>query len=318
MERDGKQSLWLRYVETGSDTQVVPPAEEPYASVRFSPDGNYIYFRRAADQTNTSFNLMRTPVLGGRPHLLVRDVDADVAFSPDGRQIAYARGNAPVAGRFQLLVANMDGTGETAVDEGPIVQGPTALAWSPDGKQVLLNVSTGGESVGLIQVADVGSWKRSDLARLSEFTMSDMEWLQSGRGVVLTYEVGDSPPPLRLQIWMLSMADRQFHKITRDTNGYATISVSKDEKSLASVQQKTTSTLYVMPPGGFSGSPPEPAGAQQKDTYFFSWASNSEVYFDGNLQRVTLDGSGRTTLSTDPNGHIFRPMRCAGDTYIAF
>ena len=41
------ESLWLRNIDTGSHTQVVPPQPVLYGSVAFSPDGNYIYSRLA-------------------------------------------------------------------------------------------------------------------------------------------------------------------------------------------------------------------------------------------------------------------------------
>ena len=130
--------------------------------------------------------------------------------------------------------------------------------------------------------------------------------------------MGATPPPLRLQIGIFSIADGQLHPITRDTNGYQTVSVSKDGRLLASVQQRSTVTWYVMPSGGFSGNPPEPGGAQERDAHFFGWASNNELYFDGNLQRMAVDGSGRLTLLTDPNARIFHPVSCGGGRYIAF
>jgi eukaryotic-like serine/threonine-protein kinase len=45
MNDNGMQSLWLRDVPTGSDTQVIPPSASDYESLAFSPDGNYIYVR---------------------------------------------------------------------------------------------------------------------------------------------------------------------------------------------------------------------------------------------------------------------------------
>jgi len=42
----GQQSLWLRNVPTNSNTQVMPPEAVQYLGVRFSPDGNYLYFVR--------------------------------------------------------------------------------------------------------------------------------------------------------------------------------------------------------------------------------------------------------------------------------
>src|SRR5437016_8946121 len=60
----GLQSLWLRNLPTSSDTQVIPPAPASYKSLMFSPDGNYLYFIKAVDATDTNFDLFRAPVLG--------------------------------------------------------------------------------------------------------------------------------------------------------------------------------------------------------------------------------------------------------------
>ena len=53
MDNKGRESLWLRNVPTGSDTQVIPPSASHYESLAFSPDGNYIYFRRAQDESRS-------------------------------------------------------------------------------------------------------------------------------------------------------------------------------------------------------------------------------------------------------------------------
>jgi len=103
---NGLRSLWLRNILTGSDTQTVPPAATPYRSLIFSPDGNYVYFRQA---NNDSSQIYRVPVLGGSSQLIARDVDSNIAFSPDGRRLAYLRGNDPVNGEFRLLSTNPEG-----------------------------------------------------------------------------------------------------------------------------------------------------------------------------------------------------------------
>jgi eukaryotic-like serine/threonine-protein kinase len=43
----GQQSLWLQNIPTKSNTQVVEPAQAEYQGLRFSPDGNYLYFSRS-------------------------------------------------------------------------------------------------------------------------------------------------------------------------------------------------------------------------------------------------------------------------------
>jgi serine/threonine protein kinase len=317
VEEGGKQSLWLRHVQTGSDTQVIPPADVSYGGISFSPDGSYIYFRRAAGKSLDWFDLLRTPVLGGAAQMLAHDVDTDAAFSPDGKRMAYARSNDPEAGKYLLLVANADGRGEKVLASGPASAMPNTLAWSPDGKEIAGAVSRPGDPAR-VQVVEASTGKTRELVSLGKYNFYDMKWLSNGRGLLATYQEGDSPPPLRLQIGMVLTEEGQLHRITKDTNGYATVTMSKDEKLLATVQQKTTTTLYVLPAAGFSGIPPEPAVAQDKDAYFFEWVSNTEVYFDGTLQRVGLDGSGRTTLVSDPNRKVFRPTPCGEGRYITF
>src|SRR5258708_29664355 len=44
---NGMQSLWLRNVPTDSNTQILPPAAAVYNSLTFSPDRNYVFFRKA-------------------------------------------------------------------------------------------------------------------------------------------------------------------------------------------------------------------------------------------------------------------------------
>jgi len=63
---NGMQSLWLRNIPTGSDTQTVPPAAGIYRNLAFSPDGNYVYFEKAVNHQGTEFDFFRAPVLGRR------------------------------------------------------------------------------------------------------------------------------------------------------------------------------------------------------------------------------------------------------------
>jgi eukaryotic-like serine/threonine-protein kinase len=99
---NGLQSLWLRNVPTGSDTQILAPRAAVYSGLRFSPDGNYVYFKRAGTGSPSEWDLFRFPVLGGTPQMIVGDVDSNICFSPDGRRMAYPRGNDPEVGKYRI------------------------------------------------------------------------------------------------------------------------------------------------------------------------------------------------------------------------
>ena len=111
LEDNGLQSLWLRNVPTNSDAQVIPPRATSYHSLIFSPDGDYIYFRTPANTTETEFDLFRAPVLGGNPQIVIRNIDTNITFSPDGQRIVFGRGD-PANAKYELISANIDGGDE--------------------------------------------------------------------------------------------------------------------------------------------------------------------------------------------------------------
>lgn len=96
--------------------------------------------------------------------------------------------------------------------------------------------------------------------------------------------------------------------------------MSADGKTLATIQQKATQTLYLMPPIGFAGNPPNPAPAQSHDAAMFGWATNGDLYFgDGaNLLRMSVDGSNRATLISDPPAQVIFPKGCPDGRFIVF
>jgi len=67
MDNAGQQSLWLQNIPTNSNTQVVGPAQVEYQGLRFSLDGNYLYFVRSETGSRSLKYLYRAPVLGGTP-----------------------------------------------------------------------------------------------------------------------------------------------------------------------------------------------------------------------------------------------------------
>jgi eukaryotic-like serine/threonine-protein kinase len=107
----GQQSLWLRNIPTKSNTQIVPPSDDRYYRVNFSPDGNSIYFIKDEKDEKAVYSLYRAPVLGGNPERIVHDIASDISFSPDRTHIVFIRQKRN-EGEGDLIVANADGSGE--------------------------------------------------------------------------------------------------------------------------------------------------------------------------------------------------------------
>ena len=319
LEENGKQSLWLRHVPTNSDTQVIAPADAIYQNLAFSPNGDYIYFLRAIDKVGEGHNLLRAPVLGGTPQVIVQNVDTRVSFAPDGQRFAFIRGMYPDAGKFELLTASADGTNELKFAVGPVDSLPSAVAWSPDGKQIASALLGTDGALSVIQIQDVPSGKVKTLSRFNSLQVNDMAWLPDSRGLIATYQQNASFSA-RNQVAFVSEPAGQLRPITRDTNNYQTLTLSADGRTLATVQQRLTQTFYVLPAAGFSGDAPNPAPAQVQQAFFFDWAGDGALYFDNveALLRISADGANKTTLLSDPAAQILQPTSCQNGRYIVF
>jgi len=295
----GKSSLWLHHVSTNSDTQVIAPSEASYRDFDFSPDGDYFCFRKARTSAEDDFDLYRAPVLGGNPQIIGRDIDSNAAFSPDGKHIAYYRDNDPEVGKFQLLVANADGTNEKMIAGGPVDSTHTFLAWSRDGKRIALTGNP-SQAPGPIQLLDVASGKTQDSAGLQGFVFDKSAWMPDGSGLLVQYQ--DLSTGLNHnQLGFVSYPGGEFHTITKDTNNYNTLTLSADAKTLATVQSKRLYTLYAIPAAGMAANPPNPAVPQQQKGFLnFTWAGNDGIYIaeDNHLVHVSSDGSNKTTLGS--------------------
>ena len=118
VNNEGNESLWLRHLASESNVQIIPPEHVQYSALRFSPDGSHIYYSHtqlASGPASQEYDLYRIPVLGGTPQLLVKDIDTNPSFSPDGQRFVFMRANDPDPGKYHLLIANADGSNEKSI-----------------------------------------------------------------------------------------------------------------------------------------------------------------------------------------------------------
>jgi serine/threonine protein kinase len=314
---NGLQSLWLRNVPTGSDTQILAPAAAIYDSLIFAPDGNYVYFRQAGIGTQSEWELYRAPVLGGTPQKVVHDVDTGVTFSPDGHRMAYARGNDPDVGKYRLLAANLDGSEETVLrimDAKPETT-PRFVTWSPDGKRIAYSVFLLADALGGIKTLEMADHQTRTLSSFTNQLVHELFWLPGGKWLLTVYQEKGANYS-RSQVGLVPAAGGPMQPITRDTNAYWSLTLSADGKSAATVQVKISRSLDVLPgagsPANLSVEPLSQAGEVQA----VAWAADGKLLVsDGqSVRRMSADGGQQTTLISDPNGWILDVAPC-GDRY---
>jgi Tol biopolymer transport system component len=310
---NGKEALWLQNVPTKSNVRIVEPSGATYRHLTFSPDGNYIYFLEAADNTGNNLNLYRAPVLGGEPRQIVRDVDSDIAFSPNGNRMAYFRGNDPISGQSRLLNANADGTDEKVLSVQNTASPALFLSWTPDGKQIAYafrQARVGPKILGGLELFDLASAKSSTLATFTDKVLYELHWLPNGRGLAVCY--GARPTIFQRQIGYVAYRGGGFRTITRDANSYRTLTVSEDGNTIATVQVKTTHTVDLIPGAGTKETSPTPILPGIPDAFGLSWAGDKELLLTNgsDLIQVSVDGTSRRTLASDAAGNINSAQQC--------
>jgi Tol biopolymer transport system component/predicted Ser/Thr protein kinase len=319
MGDNGLQSLWLRNVPTGSDTQVLPPSASHYASLAFSPDGNYIYFRTAQNAIQTYYNLYRSPILGGTPQTVVRNIDSGIAFSPDGQHIAYVRQNDPEVGKYRILTASLEGDNETVLQIGDLSERPNFLAWSPRGDEIFCSLYLAEQGLGAINILDIGSGKSHRFVSFKDKFLDAIQWSPDGRALFAMYRQTGANFS-RGQIGFLRNTGGDIEPITRDTNRYTTITLSADGKTLATVLARSYATISILSDAGHEFVEPRPLLSQSNefdDWSVLSWGADGNLLVSntGRLLKLGDDGRNQTQLLADPSALIVTPSAC-GTNYL--
>jgi Tol biopolymer transport system component len=315
LNEEGNESLWLRHMATESNVQIVKPEHVHYEAMRFSPDGSYIYFTHselASGPESQDYDLYRTPVLGGNPQVLTKDIDSTPSFSPDGQRFVFLRANDPEPGKYFILIANADGSGEKTIMSGSMTVPGFAPVWSPDGTVIaaLTYPESEGDITSVLTI-DPASGNSKTVYRSKDMVIQDQAWLPRQNGLAMIFYGPDTFFRQR-QIGIISHPQLQFRQVTADTNDYSSLSVSSDGSTIATVMRQSTRDVYVS-----SGEKPDYSDAKQLSSgevlWTVSWSSDGKVLAeqDATIKQIGLDGVGNSlpgekgTTSQNPHG-------CAG------
>jgi Tol biopolymer transport system component len=315
--RDGeKQSLWVRNVATKSDVQVLAADVVAFEGVSFSPDGNHIYFVRS-DKSSIGYRyLYEMPVLGGSPRQLIRDSDAPVDFSPDGKEMVFMRG-APERGVIEIRIAQADGSGERLLATLPANAGFNyGATWSPDGKTIAVPTLGLGNNVNwVLNVINVRDGKVRQLFSSGGRFAGRALWMPDGNSLVAS--VAETTLG-RGQLQSIDYPIGEMHRFTNDLADYAQdLDLTHDGKMLAAIQRIRVSDIWTAPAADLaqvrqitSGDLAYEAIAPGPSGKVLATSSN------GDLWMMNPDGSERVVLV--PQAHNITSISSCSGRYVVF
>ncbi len=292
MSDGGKQSFRIRQIANGSEVQVSAPSNAEYRGPAFSPDGNLVYYNTGVAE------LYKVPTLGGVPALVSKNISGTVAFSPDGKRIAFYR-RYPAAKEYAILVANADGTGERkiAIRKHPNYY-MSGVTWSPDGKTIVCSAgvfAAAGQYTTLISIPADGGPERI-ITDKKWYLAFAPRWLAHGKGLVVQ---GAEQAFAPVQIWYIPYPSGPAERITNDLNTYSGIALTADSSTFVTVQLERISNIWIADQGAQAGPVQVTSGGARLDGFIgLSWVPDGRIVYasraggDSDIWIMQSDGSG--------------------------
>jgi Tol biopolymer transport system component len=307
--------LWLRHLSSESNVQIVQPQRVQFQALRFSPDGSHIYYSHTqpvSGPASQEFDLYRIPVLGGTPQLLIRDIDTNPSFSPDGKRLVFARANDPEPGKYFVVVANVDGGEEKTVCTGSMAEPMMDVAWSPDGKTIAgIDFEHAQNSLVAVASIDPNTGNRKAMPGPPYTVLQSASWLPSGKALAVTYS-NQETNFTQQQLGLVNYPDGKFRAITADTNDYTNPSVSSDGKTIATVMHQSVREVYVS-----SGQKSDYSDIKRitsgEPVQGVSWTNDGKLLIDQLpvIRFVSADGTVKGGITPEKGSAAFNSQGCS-------
>lgn len=241
------ESLRLRHIATGSQTQILPAKSVKYVGLTVSPDGNLIYATVFSGEMPDP-QIWRVPLLGGAIEEIKNiKTGASVSLSPDGKRFAFTESRSSLK-ETHFGVADADGSNKQilvrAADERRAFPNFDAspVAWSPDGGEIACLVEEksvdGAKKAGILLINQSDGSERYVSEKRWDY-LSHVAWLDAETLAFTAFTLN----PWHGQVWTISKKTGETRRVTNDLNNYSWLSSANDE--ILAVQKASVSHLRV-------------------------------------------------------------------------
>jgi Tol biopolymer transport system component/DNA-binding winged helix-turn-helix (wHTH) protein len=328
--KNNVQSLYLRQIENGNTTEIVPRINGKFIGAVFSPRGEQIYYsvnENLEPNKPAISTLYKVSVLGGASQKILHDIDSPAALSPDESHLAFVRRNRENK-ETALVLTDVEGRNERNLTVRQAESGFTnsGVAFSPDGKLLSATIFQREDNRATAQVAvfNTETGEQKIISHEDWTSAGQTVWLKDGHGIAaVTYRANS--PGLNDELWIISYPDGKSRLITNGINGNYGISLNAAANSIVAVESKKFACFLTAPVDNLrknthvlttiSDESPLPFGAD--------WTNDGRIIYsandDGNADIFTIseDGSERKQLTSDASAEI-SPKLSADGRFLIF
>lgn len=228
-ESNKKQSLWLRQLSNGQNTQILSANADIYYGLTFSPDGENLYF--ASKPPNGIVSIYRIAMLGGVPTKIIERSEGGISISPDGKKICFVRYDKGNGRQNKLMIADADGKNERVIKESKNGQVFHNHIFTPDSQRLTIaygHSDNASKEISLTEI-DVESGEQIDFVKEKFFSIRHLVWLPNQKSLMMTASenLGDVS-----RIWEIDARTRKVKLVSHDSISYSKISVTKNTDSI--------------------------------------------------------------------------------------
>jgi Tol biopolymer transport system component/DNA-binding winged helix-turn-helix (wHTH) protein len=301
-ESGGRESIWLRQLETGENIQIVPPSDGPYLGMAISHDGNSLYFVRrqnAADRTSST--IYRVMTFGGIPAKIAEKTEGWISLSPDDKQISFVRCNYQEGDFCSLFAINSDGSGERELLRRKKPFTISDNQFSPDGKSIAFASGqswSGGSDYRLMSI-DLFSGTEKPVSAKSFFEIRNLKWLPDGSGLLISaLENLDH----RMKIWQIDTGSGAAQPLTKDATDYISLSLDRAADKLVAITVANTFRLFIAGVDDLL----QPRNLMPARKGVALGPDGRIVYAgdDGNIWMINRDGGEQRQLTNGPSSEM--------------
>lgn len=285
-----KQSVWLREVDTATSVQIIPPSDEDYFDLEFSPDGGWIYFVRAIRGIERQIAVYRVPVFGGIPEKIADQTWENISISPDGSKVTFVRCPRQTEEWCSIWMADaMNGKNAEKLLSTQNLIRIADVAISPDGKKIAFAAGQSRNAANEFSLTEFDLETRTERPITDErfFNIKNLEWLPDQSGFITT---ASRVPNKYFRIWHVSVTTGSVEPLTKDSESYSVLGFDKEAKYLIATQVTQDFHVNIFDL------------ANPSEKHFISDGARADIGPDGKIYYAAISSGNDEIWSINPDG----------------